>query len=152
MEQVSTGAMSLGLCHVPVNQSKLYLQLICYEPALQMRVTLMDEIGRESFIMQFADSPARLAWVEACLSEPNTVRALVDAADESAYSLRQWVDALIVIGQWLDARGLRASFDDQLGYIHCACESAGAGTVLIPLPSLVSEMLDDYGFDLAEPS
>lgn len=112
-------------------------------------VALMKEIGIENFLHQFADSPARLAWVEACLSDHDSVRALLDAVDESAYSLRQWVDAFILVGQWLDARGLRASFQDQLGYLSCACEAAGAGGNLTTLSGIVAEMLDSYGFDSA---
>ncbi|WP_146209367.1 hypothetical protein [Coraliomargarita sinensis] len=109
----------------------------------------MKEIGRDKFLEQFADSPARLAWAEAYLSDRESVRALVDAVDESPYSLRQWVDAFIVVGQWLDARGLRASFQDQLGYVSCACEAAGAGANLTTLSGVVTEMLDDYGFESA---
>jgi len=109
----------------------------------------MKKIGMDDFLTQFADSPARLAWVEACLSDRDSVRALLDAVDESPYSLRQWVDAFIIVGQWLDARGLCASFRDQLGYVSCACEAAGAGANLTTLSAVVSEMLDDYGFECA---
>jgi len=114
-------------------------------------VALMKVMGIDNFLQQFADSPARLAWVEACLSDEASGRSLLDAADESPYSLRQWVDAFIVLGQWLDARGLRASFQDQLGYVNCACEATGAGANLTSLAAVVSEMLDDYGFESAEP-
>jgi len=109
----------------------------------------MKEIGSESFLSQFADSPARLAWVEAYLTGRDSVRALLELVDESPFSLRQWVDAFIILGQWLDARGLRASFDDQLGYVSCASEAAGAGANLTTLPGVVSEMLADHGFDSA---
>lgn len=113
-------------------------------------VALMNEIGSENFLRQFADSPGRLAWVEAYLSDHDTVRAMLDAVDESPYDLRQWVDAFIIVGQWLDSRGLSASFQDQLGYVNCACEAAGSSANLTPLTAIVSEMLDDYGFDCAE--
>lgn len=112
-------------------------------------VPLMKEIGSENFLKQFADSPARLAWLEACLPDRGSVRALLDVVDESAYSLRQWVDAFMVVGQWLHARGLRASFQDQLGYVSCACEAAGAGANLTTLTAIVSEMLDEHGFECA---
>lgn len=111
---------------------------------------LMNEIGSENFLRQFADSPGRLAWVEAYLSDHDTVRAMLDAVDESPYDLRQWVDAFIIVGQWLDSRGLSASFQDQLGYVNCACEAAGSSANLTPLTAIVSEMLDDYGFECAE--
>lgn len=112
-------------------------------------VAPMKEIGIHLFLEQFSDSPSRLAWVEAFLSEEDTVRAFTAAVDDSVYGLRDWVDALIVLGQWMDARGLRAPFEDQIGYVHCACEAAGAGANLTPLPALVTEMLENYGFAAA---
>ncbi|MFU8848009.1 MAG: hypothetical protein ACNA77_04750 [Opitutales bacterium] len=95
---------------------------------------------------QLSDSPKRLCWVEAYLTEQESVSALLDAVDDSPYDLRQWVDAFIVLGQWMEVRGLRASFAEQLGYVGCACEAAGSGANLTPLPAIVGEMLDAYGF------
>lgn len=109
----------------------------------------MKEISTESFLKQLADSPARLAWAEACLPDNDSVPILLDAVDESPYSLGQWIDAIIVVDKWLDERGLEAPFQAQLGYVSCACEAAGAGATLTTLHSVVSEMLADYGFDSA---
>lgn len=100
-------------------------------------------------LKQFSDSPERLAWAEAHLSDQASARAVLDAADDSPYGLGQWVDAFILLGQWLEARGRRATLADQLGYVGCACEAAGSGAQLTTLPATVREMLDEYGFDCA---
>jgi hypothetical protein len=112
-------------------------------------VTFMNEIGMETFLKQFADSPARLAWVEANLEDADQelLRDFLDEVDESHYSLRQWIDALIVMCHWLDARGLAASLEDRIGFAGCANAAAGAGANLTSLSALVSEMLDNYGFE-----
>lgn len=111
----------------------------------------MKENALESFLKQFADSPARLAWVEAYLSDPEPARELLSAIDESPYGLPQWVDAFIVMGEWLDAHGKSSAFQEQLGYLHCACEAAGAGANFTTLSTVLSEMLETYGFDQAQP-
>lgn len=114
-------------------------------------VTLMKEIGINLFLQQFADSPVCLAWVEANLEDADqkTLGTLLDEVNDSHYSLRQWIDALIVMGHWLDSRGLAASLQDRIGYVCCASAAAGAGANLTPLSALVSDMLDDYGFERA---
>ena len=111
----------------------------------------MKEKNIESLRQQFSDSPAQLAWVEANLTDPERVQALLERVDESPYGVSQWIDAFVVVWQWLDPRGLQAAFQDQLGYVDCACEAAGAGANLTLLPDLVREMLDSYGFECAQP-
>lgn len=101
----------------------------------------------EPLFRKLSNSPKRLSWVEAYLLEQESVSALLDAVDESPYGLGQWIDAFIVVGQWMEVRGLRASFQEQLGYVGCACEAAGTGANLTTLPGIVSEMLDEYGFE-----
>lgn len=107
----------------------------------------MDAIQLEPLFRQLSGSPRRLAWVEAYLTEQESVSTLLEVVDESPYSLRHWVDALIVLGQWMQVRGLRATLQDQLGYVGCACEAAGSGANLTTLPAIVSEMLDEHGFE-----
>ena len=38
---------------------------------------------------------------------------------------------------------------EQIGYVCCAVEAAGAGASLTHLPSLVAEMLEAYGCERA---
>ena len=109
----------------------------------------MSEIGMDTFLKQLADSPASLAWVEANLEDADQVllRTFLDEVDESHYSLRQWIDGLIVMSYWLDARDLAASLEDRIGFASCANAAAGAGANLTTLSATVSEMLDSYGFE-----
>jgi len=113
----------------------------------------MKTLGAEKFKREFADSPKVVAYLEANFQESNTTEwcALIDAADESHFSLRMWVDALIVVGHWLDAHSMEMSMTDQIGYVCCAGEAAGAGANLEHLPALVESMLEQYGCDRATP-
>ncbi|MDQ8194715.1 hypothetical protein QEH59_09775 [Coraliomargarita sp. SDUM461004] len=117
-------------------------------------VEIIDSLGAEVFKQQFADSPQLLAFLEANFTgaERAAVRQqLFNSTDESAYSLRQWVESLRTVRAWLDARGLEMSLEDELGYVCCAGEAAGAGANLTHLPTLVADMLESYGCERAEP-
>lgn len=106
------------------------------------------------FAEQCANSPQLLSFLEANFggSENAAIRqTLLEAADSSDFSLRQWVESLRTLRAWLDARGLILPVEDELGYIGCAAEAAGAGSNLSYLPALVTEMLETYGCDRAEP-
>ena len=111
----------------------------------------VEKIGLEKFRRQFADAPTALAWLEANLFEADDarVRLLLEEVDDSTYSLREWIDALVVMGEWLDARGLKAGIEDQIGFVSCANASAGAGASISVLSGIVSDMLDQYGFERA---
>lgn len=76
---------------------------------------------------------------------------LIDYADESDFSLKQWLEALQTLDVWLAARALEMSIRDQIGYISCAGEMAGAASNLTYLPELVIEMLETYGCERARP-
>lgn len=112
------------------------------------------ELGMGMFAEQFANSPQLLSFFGANFggSENAAIRqTLLEAADSSDFSLRQWVESLRTLRAWLDARGLILPLEDELGYIGCAAEAAGAGSNLSYLPALVTEMLETYGCDRAEP-
>ena len=113
---------------------------------------IIECIGAEIFNEQFADSPHLVVFLEAHFTgiENNSVRRqLLEAADLSEFSLQQWVESLSVVHSWLDARGLELAMAEQIGYVCCACEAAGAGASLTHLPSLVAEMLEAYGCERA---
>ena len=108
--------------------------------------------GAGVFNEQFADSPKLVAFLEAYfVGKENTLARLqlLEAADESEFSLHQWVKSLSIIQAWLDVRGLELAMGEQIGYVSCACEAAGAGASLTHLPSLVAEMLEAYGLERA---
>ena len=116
----------------------------------------MDEIiellGIDIFNEQFADSPKLVALLEANFAGVENAEIwhqLLEATDESEFSLHQWVDSLSIVIAWLDSRGLELAMKEQIGYVCCAGEAAGAGANLTHLPSLVSEMLETYGCERA---
>lgn len=107
------------------------------------------------FKEQFADSPQLLAFLEANFTGIENIEArhqllqVLVATDESDFSLRQWIESLRTLQAWLDARNLQMAMEEQIGYVCCAGESAGAGAKLSHLPSLVAEMLEAYGCERA---
>lgn len=115
-------------------------------------VEIIESLGEKAFKQQFADSPKLLALLEANFSGAENAVArhqLLELTDESAFSLRQWIESFRTMRAWLDARGLHMPIEDELGYICCAAESAGAGANLTHLPSLVADMLEAYGCERA---
>jgi hypothetical protein len=115
-------------------------------------VEIIDSLGAEVFKQQFADSPKLIALLEANFSGAENAAArghLFELTDDSAFSLRQWIESLRTMHAWLDTRGLQMPVEDQLGYICCAGESAGSGANLSLLPTLVADMLAAYGCERA---
>lgn len=100
--------------------------------------------------VQFADSPRVLAYLDAHFKgAEDLLPALLEQVDESDFSLRDWMEALIVLNQWLEERSLNLPTNDNIGYVSCAVASAGAGAHLSHLPSLVRDLLEQYGCERA---
>lgn len=59
------------------------------------------------------------------------------------------MEALKLLGHWLDAHDQVMEVEDQLGYVCCAVEAAGQEGPLAHLPTLVSDMLHSYGCERA---
>ena len=113
---------------------------------------IIERLGIDIFNEQFADSPKLVALLEAYFAGVENAEVwhqLLEATDESEFSLHQWVDSLSIVIAWLDSRGLELAMKEQIGYICCAGEAAGAGANLTHLPSLVTEMLETYGCERA---
>ena len=53
--------------------------------------------------------------------------ALLEQVDESDFSLRDWMEALLVLKQWLEERGLYLPTNDNIGYVSCAVSVCGCG-------------------------
>jgi len=81
----------------------------------------------EDLQRQFSDVPARQGWIAAHLTDPGLVEALLQMVDDSPYPLGQWIDAFIVLEEWLEAHRRCAPMQEQLGYVHCAGAAAGSG-------------------------
>ena len=113
-------------------------------------VRAMQEFETTSFWVQFADSPGMLAYLEAHFKGVDALQhALLEEADGSAFSLYQWVEALIVLSQWLEVHGLSLSIEDHIGYVSCATAAEGAGANLTHLPGLVHDLLEQHGCERA---
>ena len=113
---------------------------------------IIERLGIDIFTEQFADSPKLVALLEAYFAGVENAevwRQLLEATDESEFSLHQWVDSLSIVIAWLDSRGLELAMKEQISYVCCAGEAAGAGANLTHLPSLVTEMLETYGCERA---
>lgn len=74
-------------------------------------------------------------------------RSLVQRVDESAFSLADWLNSLERILVLLADVGRVAPPSTMLGYVHCAAEFVASQRIGEPLPEVVEEMLEQYGFD-----
>ena len=113
---------------------------------------IIECIGADIFNEQFADSPQLVVFLKANfdgIENTQARRQLLEFADESGFSLHQWVESLSIVKKWLDVRGLVLAMIEQIGYVCCAVEAAEAGASLTHLPSLVAEMLEAHGCERA---
>jgi len=113
---------------------------------MALMVDLIKSVGAEAFKKMFGNSPQLLALLDAKFGGDEHEELRCQLLE---YSLRQWIESLRNLQVWLDTRGLEMSTEDELGYISCAGESAGAGSNLSHLPSLVTDMLETYGCERA---
>ncbi|MFP4259935.1 MAG: hypothetical protein ACLFS1_02540 [Opitutales bacterium] len=113
----------------------------------------MESFEKRDIYERFGHAPTLVAWVEGHLAEHGGafLDTLVEAVDESPFSLRQWVEALVVMGEWLHSHRRQASLEDQIGYVSCAAASASHCPNEESLPDLVGEMLANYGFERTKP-
>jgi len=104
----------------------------------------MQDFKELSIWSQFADCPVVATYVTTHFQYADEAlqRALLEAVDESTYSLREWLEALILLSQWLQRHHLHLSIQNQLSYVSCA---AASGATLSDLPILVHDFLDQYG-------
>lgn len=73
---------------------------------------------------------------------------LCEYADDSAYDLRQWMDALAVFDQWLQEQNR----DEQplamlLAYLSCCAEGQANSSLPLHLSHVLADMLEQYGYD-----
>ncbi len=77
---------------------------------------------------------------------PEHAAALRAAADDSSYSVSEWVAAVAVLEAHLKATGKSADFSAKLGYVSC-CAELGARDPLRPaLKNVTEDMLELHGF------
>lgn len=107
-----------------------------------MRDSVYDQF-RKSFI----GSPELLVYLDAKFGDEDRgdFNELLESIDESEFSARAWIEALIIFEDWLQEKSLDLSIADQIAYICCSVESVRAGGSLEYLPTVVTEMLEQYG-------
>jgi hypothetical protein len=127
------------------------MSAINLSPARLLYITRqMPEFETTKCWEEFADSPSLLAYLDAHFKGAEDLqRALLEEVDESDFSLRDWMEALLVLNQWLEERSLNLPINDNIGYVSCAGASAGTGAHLSHLPSLVADLLEQYGCERA---
>lgn len=70
------------------------------------------------------------------------LRALIERASASEYSLGEWIEQLVVAYRWLDERARRARFVDIVDYISCAMDGS-----MRQAGHDVAWYLEQYGFE-----
>jgi hypothetical protein len=82
-------------------------------------------------------------------AEDALLRRLLAAVDESVFGPVDWIEALILLSEWLDERGLDLSLEDRIDYVGCVAEAGSAGMRMEDLPSIIRDMLATYGCERA---
>ena len=77
------------------------------------------------------------------------LKTLLREVDDSPFTLTDWLQSLIVLHDWLDAKQLTVPLEEGIGYISCAAKSVGDSAMLTHLPSLVDDFLNQYGCERA---
>ena len=81
-----------------------------------------------------------------CKSAPNAQRVLrqvFDSAQRSGRSISESFADIIVVYQWLEARGATASSHDVIEYVSCAYEGSS-----LQMGHNIDWYLDTYGFEM----
>jgi hypothetical protein len=76
----------------------------------------------------------------------NDLKMWLNTIDESAYSLDEWMESLILFKAWTIEQKRELDFSNQLEYLSCCAESARGG-VKLPLPFLLKEFLRTNGVE-----
>ncbi len=82
--------------------------------------------------------------------DPGPLALLREKAEPFAFSLRDWLEAIVVMLDYLETHSRTASLDRIVGYIECCAE---AGTRMQSQPTLrgyTGDMLGEFGFEGSE--
>lgn len=112
----------------------------------------MDLIKKTALIQRAAVTPHLEAYVATHLLRLDSILLdlLLNEAEESPYPLQQWLEALHLINQWMDQRGLSLPIENQIAYVACSAEAGSAYATLTQLSAQVADMLENYGCDEAQ--
>lgn len=80
------------------------------------------------------------------LSSANASDLFFDTANESQFSVGEWVSALEYFIQYIQQHNISTTPEMVIGYIKCACNSPEAQPGA-SLPNLIEEFLQTNGFE-----
>lgn len=66
--------------------------------------------------------------------------------DKTQYSVREWIEAIILFDNWLENQGRKTDFKKMIGYIECSTMSPENKMLKYNLKELVEKMLNEFGF------
>ena len=101
-----------------------------------------------------AESPERASFLRLLeRGEAGGHEELLDAVDDSDYSLADWVVAFVAFDEWLEEKGeKRRPLAEMRGYIHCCTYTNSPHLSLPILRVILIKALTEFGFDaVAEP-
>ncbi|MGF1529879.1 MAG: hypothetical protein ACFCU4_00790 [Puniceicoccaceae bacterium] len=90
-------------------------------------------------------------WLEALsLIGEGFLPRLIERIDDSPFSPKDWIGAVIRVVDWRRDRGLPIRGDQILGYLECCVAAIESKVVRLSLDETVEEMLSEFGMvDLA---
>lgn len=115
------------------------LMRACTEP--QQLHLLLEAFARHATTLQ-PDAP----------QDQHPYPLLCDFVDDSAHDLSEWVSALAVFDNWLREHQRHPQpLNMLLPYLACSAQSQASLPLQLPLPHVVADMLEAYGYDGKEP-
>ena len=74
-------------------------------------------------------------------------KILLQYVDASIYQMNEWTEALREFQEWINENKREYSAKAALEYLHCCDLSTSSHVVRAPLWKVVSQMLENFGFD-----
>ena len=111
----------------------------------------MQEHKAVNILEQFGEFPSILAYFKKHFKDENALlqNTLLNAVDESEFSLHEWIESLLVMDQWLEQNSLTLSTENSIEYVSCAATAVGGTLNLCHLPTVVNDFLEQYGCEQA---
>ncbi len=79
-------------------------------------------------------------------SQKENGELLFTLIDKTQYSVRSWMEAIILFDNWLRERERKSDFKTMIGYIECSTLSPENKVLKYELKELVEKMLNEFGY------
>ena len=107
-------------------------------------VTSCDSVGQIDFLTR-----SLYGFAKSRPPGQPVVLFLLEHVDRSPYGLKDWVEALKEMQNWLNRKGKDAPFQVRIGYLDCCAMTPDSNPSHRSLAQLMIEMLDEHGFERA---